>query len=148
MTYCKWFAIIIAVKTIAVIKQRGNRLTKPRKAISTILLQTKFPLTIKEIMNQLKKNDVYTDTVSIYRTVKLLLNLRCIQQIEFGDGKKRFEAVKENNHHHHIICDKCGKVEEIFFKDENYFALQLKKKTQYKIHRHSLEFFGLCQNCY
>jgi len=130
------------------IKQQGNRLTKPRKLITDILTKVKYPLTVQEIQSLLKKDGVNINLTSIYRTNKLLVLARLIDEIDWGDGKKRYEIVRKKIHHHHLICEKCGAVENVTFEDERWLMNKIKKKTDFQIKRHVLDFFGLCQNCY
>jgi Fe2+ or Zn2+ uptake regulation protein len=73
--------------------------------------------------------------------------LAVINEIEFGDGKKRYELISSHSyHHHHLVCNSCGIIEEVEF-EENILLAQVNRKSNFKIERHQLEFFGLCPNC-
>lgn len=135
------------IQVLKKIKQQGNRLTKPRKLIIEIFTKVRYPLTAQEIQTFLKKESINIDFTSIYRTISLLISVGLIDEINWGDGKKRYEIIRRKKHHHHLVCDNCGAVENIVFKDEQWLIDKIKRKTKFQIKRHSLEFFGLCQNC-
>lgn len=121
----------------------GKRFTKPRKAIFHALTNFEKPVTIKEIYHFLKNS---IDLASIYRTLDLMKQSAVVNEIEFGDGKKRYELVTGKNHHHHLVCENCGDVTDIEMKEEQLLN-KIKTKNDFRIKRHELEFFGLCQNC-
>ena len=121
------------------------RMTKPRKAILDSLFHFRKPVTAREIYSYLKNKGIKVDLASIYRNLSFLPKIKPVQEYEFGDGKKRYEMVKRD-HHHHLVCQKCGDVEDIEMKEKELLD-KVETKSNFKIERHSLEFFGLCQNC-
>jgi Fur family transcriptional regulator, ferric uptake regulator len=127
-------------------KKIGTRLTKPRKSIFQALSDFSKPSTVKEINLYLQNKKIKVNLTSIYRTLSLMTKSGIINEIEFGDGKKRYEKVEDNSHHHHLICENCKSVEDISLK-ETTLLKEVKKQSSFKVKKHSLEFFGLCQNC-
>ncbi|MBI5127372.1 transcriptional repressor [Candidatus Roizmanbacteria bacterium] len=121
----------------------GIRYTKPRKLIFKALNHFSKPVSAAEI-NFYLKNKI--DLTSIYRTLELMKKINIIEETEFGDGKKRYELMKNNKHHHHLVCENCGDVENIEMKEDNLLD-KVKNKSSFLIKEHKLEFFGLCPNC-
>lgn len=116
--------------------------TNLRKKIYNIFNAKKDPIDAIELTQKIKVNKT-----SIYREIKRLLELGFIKEVEFGDGKKRYEATFLT-HHHHLVCTKCGDVKDVelekdLFEDEKYIT----KKYSFLIQRHNLEFFGVCKKC-
>ena len=105
------------------------------------LSKSKSPVDASMLVEKLKVNKT-----TVYRQIEKLLQQNLIIEVEFGDGKKRYELKNENHHHHHLICNKCGKLEDIKL-NEDIILSEISKKTNFKIESHSLEFFGLCVNC-
>lgn len=114
------------------------RMTKARKAVMEIFDEAKFPLTAMEVNKNLDVNKT-----TIYRELEFLVAQNFLNEVNFGDGSLRFEKTK--HHHHHLVCDNCGKVQEIELDEKKLFN-SLSRKN-FEITRHNLEFFGLCQNC-
>lgn len=105
-----------------------------------LLEKNKFPLDANTLVSKLKVNKT-----TVYRQIDKLILDEKIVEIELGDGKKRYE-INGSNHHHHLICDKCGKLEDITL-NENVILNEVSKKSMFKVKRHNLEFFGLCVDC-
>ncbi len=129
-------------QTFIQLKELGLRMTPIRKNIVEILYQAKSPLSVGDILTRLKANKT-----TVYREMDSLLYHGLLNSIDLGDGTKRYE-LSTKGHHHHLICIKCKSITELhladdFTKEEALIASQEK----FKVLRHALEFFGLCQSC-
>ena len=123
---------------VNVLRESGAKLTFPRKLIIENLQTKSKPLTLKEIHNLCKK----VDFTSVYRSIKLFEELGIVEEIVFADKKVRYKIVS-NIHHHHIICSECGEIKELPI----CLLSEIKKLTNYKITKHTLEFLGICPAC-
>jgi len=121
------------------------RKTTSRDAILSCIKNSHIPLSIDDIKNLLKKNHIQIDEATIYRNMKTFVEKGELIQIDFQEGKFRYESASLP-HHHHIVCEKCGAVENVPVKEDSLLK-QLRIKTKFKVMRHSLEFFGLCNKC-
>jgi Fur family ferric uptake transcriptional regulator len=120
------------------------RVTNPRVEILQILRANHNPLTISEIHSKIKSKA--TDLATVYRTINSFLKFNIVNEVDFKDEFKRYELIFDRHHHHHIVCKVCKKVEDIDFCVGDKIEKDLKKRG-YKNISHSLEFFGICQNC-
>jgi Fe2+ or Zn2+ uptake regulation protein len=133
-------------KIINQLKQQGCRITKVRKLIVQTFQQRRLPITELEIRNALRHKGTTANKTTIYRELGVLKKLRLINEVEFGDGKKRYEL--DRDHHHHLICIGCKKIGEIrASSDVAHMEQQIKKQKCFMVTSHALEFFGLCQKC-
>lgn len=105
-----------------------------------ILKKSKKPVDAAVLVNKLGVNKT-----TVYRQIEKFVKEGLILEVEFGDGKKRYE-LGSLDHHHHLICKKCKKIEDIAL-DEDIVLKEVVKKTNFKVESHSLEFFGLCIDC-
>jgi Fur family ferric uptake transcriptional regulator len=128
---------------IDLLNAKSQRITAPRLEILKILRRNHHPLTISEIHNKLGEN---FDLATVYRTINLFLKIRLVSEIDFKDDFKRYELLYDRHHHHHIICRKCKKVENVDACILQEVEKDLKSKG-YKEISHSLEFFGVCEEC-
>lgn len=126
------------------LKKQTSRWTKPREEVLNTL--SKHPKTAQEIYKELKENGSTIDLASVYRTLDLFVKINIIQEIDLGEGKKRYELIEKNHHHHHLVCNKCGAIEDIEMK-EDALIKEVCKKSKFKVQKHKLEFFGLCEKC-
>lgn len=126
-------------------KKTGYKLTAPRRDLLSTL-SSSTPLSAQEVFAILKQKGCTVDLVTVYRTLELFHTLGIVNKIQFEDHTARYELVSDKDHHHHLVCIKCGAVEEVEA-NEAILLKQIRFKTDFKIMRHSLEFFGLCKRC-
>ena len=128
------------------LKTKGYKLTPVRRTIIEVLLQTSDPLSITDLIEKLKLKKLIPNKTTLYREVTFLKNMQVLQEVEFGDGKKRYEI--SHTHHHHIVCIKCNIIKDVpMEKDLNATEQKILNKMGFKPIGHSLEFFGLGSNC-
>ncbi len=129
------------------LRSHSHRVTGPRRAILKILQKHPHPLTSKEILAAMSKDEC--DLATIYRAMHLLERIGLVNQFDFGDGFARYELVTEARepHHHHLICRDCSRVIEL----DECFSQALEKRIAsrhgFKAVTHRLEFFGICPEC-
>jgi len=129
------------------LKEMKYRLTACRKVIISIFENSDIPLTVQEINRFLKRSGIRVNKTTIYRELDLLKRLGFVKEVEFGDGKKRFENAAAS-HHHHFVCQNCESVSDIKINKEfEKLEQKLVKPRNFQVTDHILEFFGLCRNC-
>lgn len=118
----------------------GTRNTKIKNQILEIFETAKYPISASEIISKVKANKT-----TVYRELLIFSRDGILKEVEFGDGRKRYE-LSGRGHHHHLICSKCKKIDDVIL-DEKYLLKEVKEKSNFKIEDHSLEFFGICASC-
>jgi Fur family ferric uptake transcriptional regulator len=125
--------------------QLSFKKTPARLAINDFFSSVNTPVDVEQIVQHLRSQKLETNKVTVYRILDFLFKNRIINRVEFGEGKYRYELKK--NHHHHLVCTNCGKIEEV----EGDFLKKMEddifKSKKFKVESHSLEFFGLCEDC-
>jgi Fur family ferric uptake transcriptional regulator len=125
----------------------ASKETKAHRAILSVLQAGCAPLAETELRSRLLKRGVRVNKTTIYRQLAGLKERGVVREIDFGDGKKRFES-NAGEHHHHLVCTKCERVDEIRLDGEfAQFEKTISKNKRFTILDHSLEFFGLCAKC-
>ena len=128
------------------LKSSGYKMTPVRKNLIEVLLNSDTPLSIEEIGDLLESKGLTPNKTTLYREVEFLKGEELLQEIDFGDGKKRFEI--SSSHHHHIVCINCKTVVDVPMEEDlDSKEKQILLKFKFKPIGHSLEFFGLCSNC-
>lgn len=85
------------------------------------------------------------DKVTIYRILETFYKKDLVKRLEFGEGKYRYELAGDD--HHHLICESCGKVEDISDCHISELEKEISQKKKFLVKRHQLEFFGVCSSC-
>lgn len=128
------------------LKAEGYKITKQRQAILEILAEGPAHLTAEEVYRRVRAKKPTTSFATVYRTLDLLRELNLVNQLDFGDGHRRYEVSQKGNHHH-LICTECGAVHEIPAKP---FA-EIDKEAEENLHftpvSHRFAIYGVCANC-
>lgn len=126
------------------LKKLALKVTVSRLGVIDALIHAKTPLRIQDIKNFSKLKN--TNLATVYRIINNLVELRVVSSPALGGQEAYFEL--ENSHHHHLVCEKCGRIEELSGCQSPDIAVGvLNKKGFSKVLRHSLEYFGLCRKC-
>ena len=128
-----------------ILQQYDLKSTPARIAVLSFLDERRQPLDADTIYDHLRSEHDQADKVTIYRTLDTFYQKGLINRLDFREGKYRYELSDDD--HHHLICEVCGRVEDI--PDCNVVSLlhKLNKETGFLVKHHSLEFFGVCQLC-
>jgi len=131
----------------AEIRRGDRRLTSQREAILETLRRHPHPLTNKQIHAAMGED--CCDLATVYRSMKLLVELGLVERFDFGDGVARFELAGHHpgDHHHHLICTRCQTVLELEECFPEEFQQRIAEKYGFAEVTHKLEFFGLCPDC-
>jgi len=131
-------------KLIKEFKKKGYKLTPQRRLILEILSEEKH-ISAEEIFERIKFSQPNVSFGTVYRNLNILLELELIKQLDFKDGRTRFELNK--SHHHHLICLSCGSAVEI---QSCPFSSEVHKAAvsqNFSIKSHNFEVYGYCRNC-
>ncbi len=137
-----------AQKIITQLKTAGFRQTQLRTALIGVFAAKHAPLDYIDITRALREKNLSPNKTSIYRELDFLLGQSLIQEIDLGEGKKRYEVLDHDDHHHHLVCEKCHSIDDIHLGEDlvqEEQAIFLNKK--FLVKKHMLEFFGLCHKC-
>jgi Fur family ferric uptake transcriptional regulator len=124
----------------------GCRWTRPRQEVLEVFRQNPKPITVQDAFDKLGGRR--TDLASVYRTVNLFVKHGVAVAVDTVGDSRRYElsdAYRE--HHHHVICQVCGRVEDIVNCALAKLEEQVSKLTHFKILHHDLKFVGLCGEC-
>ncbi len=120
------------------------QVTPARVATMQLFESHDTPLDAQHLIDHLQK-DLGIDRVTVFRIINAFVEKGLLRKVEFGEGKARYELNK--GEHHHLICEQCGKIEDISDCNIGELEKDIKKKKGFLVRQHSLEFFGLCKDC-
>jgi Fur family ferric uptake transcriptional regulator len=126
---------------------QGLKSTRQRELILEEFLRAGAHLSTEDLYLRLRRNFPRIGYATVHRTLKLFAECGIAEQRHFGDGQARYEASSHDEHHDHLICIACGKIVE--FEDGRIEQLQdeVAGEHGFRIERHRLELYGLCQAC-
>jgi Fur family transcriptional regulator, ferric uptake regulator len=132
------------------LKNRGYRLTKQRLVLYKLFCEQPDGehLSAEELFDKLKTAGIEISLATTYRTLKLLVNLGLIRELDFAEGHKHYELNKpESPPHHHLICVGCAATLE--FTEDTLMMLGQRVAQDFKFQVVDVQFkvFALCPTC-
>ena len=121
--------------------------TQQREAVAATVFFADGHLSAGDIESALDADGTHVGKATIYRTLELLDRAGLIEQHDFGEGFKRFEARSGQGHHEHLICVACGGVVEFSSDRLERMNALIAEQHGFRHHHHRLEIYGVCQAC-
>lgn len=136
----------IHMNVSTLLEQARIRITSARTAVLEVIVFSVVPVSIQEIESGKKVADLQLDQVTIYRIIHLFMEKNLVKQVDFFEGKFRYEFAGLP-HHHHIFCSFCGAVTDVQNCLKDTAIDDIEQTTGYTVSSHALEFFGKCSAC-
>lgn len=131
--------------------KKEYKLTARRALILKVLLENSGRhLCAEEIHTLVRQKAPDVGLATVYRALELFAGSGIIRSLDFGDGKKRYEAtfLEDGMHqHHHLICIKCGEITEVNEDLLEELEERVKVKHRFTVTDHQLKIYGICRNC-
>lgn len=124
---------------------QGNK-TKQREIILQCVKTFKTHFSLRECVRLVQDTDEKIAEITVYRTLKVLVEKQILEEVELPDGTKKMELMK--GHHDHIFCKNCGNIIEFY--NEEIEALQKKvaKNNNVSILSHTMTLIASdCPKC-
>lgn len=128
-----------------VFKEKKLKLTPQRIAVYNYLKSTCEHPSAEIIYKALQADYPTMSLATVYKTLRVLVDVNLIQEINVGEGNFRYDGCVES--HPHIHCLNCSKVDDL--KNVNFDNLnaEISSKTDYMILSNKVYFYGLCPKC-
>jgi Fur family ferric uptake transcriptional regulator len=139
----------------ALVSEQGYRMTTPRRHVLDVLPASGAPLSVADIHERIRSRirSRRVSLASVYRTVNLLLRLGVVRATDAVGGPQRFEIGGPfGGHHHHLICQQCGRIEDLDgcpLGDAAWQAMnrRVRRTRKFRVVDHDLRLLGACHEC-
>ncbi len=130
----------------ATVRAAGHRVTKQRVMILDAVCEGGGHTTLGQIYARVRVIDRSVDRSTIYRSLKLFVDLGLVVSADMGNGETYYEIPKPQ-HHHHLVCRQCGRDLEIEHTLLQRMFDQVSQNYGFKADTDHLVLFGVCANC-
>lgn len=126
-----------------------QRYTRVRRGLVEAMAEAERPLTIPEILSS---HPDLTQS-SAYRNITTLIDAGVARRVAGSDDHGRFELAEElsGHHHHHLVCESCGKVDDVAPSPSLERALaqaaRVAAEQGYRVTDHRFDLVGYCPDC-
>ncbi len=129
------------------LKSKNLQQTTQRDLIVDEFSKAERHVSVEELYGLVRKKEPSIGQVTIFRTLKLLVDAKIAKPVNFGDKIVRYELRHGMKHHDHLICVQCGAIIEVLDAKLEKIQDQLCKKFNFIPNHHRLEIFGACEKC-
>jgi Fur family ferric uptake transcriptional regulator len=129
------------------LSRAGLKATRQRALIAKAFFATNTHISADSLYRKVSARDPRIGLVTVYRTLKLLMEAGLAHERQFGEGRALFEHASSDRHHDHMICTRCGKITEFENHQIETLQEQVARKFRFTIQHHKLELYGLCRAC-
>ncbi|WP_320668319.1 Fur family transcriptional regulator [Prochlorococcus sp. MIT 1307] len=130
--------------------QEGRRLTPQRRKILDLFenIGAGMHLSAEDVHHQLMEAKSRVSLATIYRTLRLLVEMGFLHELELSEGGHRFELASDDHpDHHHLVCVTCGRTEE-FENDHVVQAGRIAAEANgFKLIESTLNVRAICPGC-
>ena len=116
------------------------RNTRQKDLIYEVVVSSSCHLTADEVYNECIKSIPNISLGTVYRNLNSLVDSRKIRRIKMPNKIDRYDKTLI---HSHIICNKCGRIDDIFYE----YNILLPELLDYDVIDYDLCFNGICNDC-
>jgi Fur family zinc uptake transcriptional regulator len=133
--------------SIAVLRSRGYKVTKPRKEVLEVVEEAKVPVSPYDIGKMMERRGKHLDHVTIYRVLDLLCSLNLVHKVLSRGGFVKCGLLDRPGCHRFLVCRRCGEFQE--FSDEAlcHQESRIARSMGFQSEHHLTESSGLCRRC-
>ncbi|MEG2918498.1 MAG: Fur family transcriptional regulator [Clostridium sp.] len=128
-----------------VFKEKKLKLTPQRIAVYNYLKSTTEHPSAETIHKAIKADYPTMSLATVYKTLKVLVEVNLIQELNVGEGNFRYDG--SSYPHPHINCMCCSKVDDLEGVNFNHLNNSVKDDTNYDIISNKVYFYGICPQC-
>ncbi len=130
--------------------QQGRRLTPQRKRVLDLFQRIGGGkhLSAEEVHGKLLQSKSRVSLATVYRTLRLLVKMGFLNELELSEGGHRFELLSQDHpDHHHLVCVNCGRTEEFESEQVVLVGKQAAEKEGFKLLESTLNVRAICPKC-
>ncbi len=103
-------------------------------------------LSAQELHDRLRHAGSRTGLATVYRTLRMLVEDGVVDVLREDPVQLRYRVCSVE-HHHHLVCESCGRVEEIPECDVSEWAVRVARPRGFRVRTHRAEILGVCGTC-
>ncbi len=130
---------------LVLLRERGGRVTLPRRAIIAALLDARTHVTAERLAEDVQRAHPDIHRATIYRTLVRLSELGVVTHVHLGHGPSLYHLSVDD--HHHLVCDQCGTVVELPAGAFDALRRRVERDYGFHIDAHHFALGGRCAHC-
>jgi Fur family ferric uptake transcriptional regulator len=129
------------------LRARGERMTRPRKAVVSALAAQTRHVTAEELVEAVALVDARVHRASVYRSLETLTALGVVQHIHVGHGPTAYHLIGSVGVHPHAQCRSCGALVDLPAEVLDDVAARMRVATGFVLDGTHMALSGQCARC-
>ena len=130
---------------LARLGEAGLRATRQRRVIVETLLARPSHVTADDLTAVINERFPEVHAATVYRTLEVLESLGVVYRLANGHAPTQWHLTDHS--HQHLVCDRCGRVEEVANPAFARLAASLAKDHGFDVDLRHLAVGGVCASC-
>ena len=126
--------------------EKGVSMTPRRSSLLEALVDSPNHPGVSEIHQEVRRYFPGTSLATIYNTIELLKEAGQVLEIEFSGAANRYDGWRPEPHPH-LICDECGRIEDLDMAEIREPLETVSASTGYEITHTRSDYYGVCPEC-
>ena len=119
--------------------------TRSQTQVLELLKQLEDAVSAQDLYVQLRQHQISMGLATVYRALDSLKLEGSVQVRTLSSGESLYSLAKEDTHH--LTCVRCGSSSVMDECPVHGLESHLTESHRFQIFYHTLEFFGLCEQC-
>lgn len=124
----------------------GHRVTRQRAHILEAVCAGEGHTSLGDVYARVRKADRTIDRSTVYRALRLFVDLGIVVAADTGDGETYYEVARLEPHHH-LVCRKCEGEWEISDAALQAMFAEVHERHDFRVSTDHLVLFGYCGAC-
>ncbi|MGH3744861.1 MAG: Fur family transcriptional regulator [Mycobacteriales bacterium] len=121
------------------------RSTPQRRAVLDVIGRATDHPTAAEVLERVNVVLPGVGAATVYRTLGRLVESGQVAELRLGSGATRYD--RNVGHHEHLVCDRCGRVEDVVLDLDPHLLLPLSARPDFAVTGYDLRVHGVCHDC-
>ena len=122
-----------------------NRRTRSQNQVLELLKQLPEAISAQDLYAKLRQQQIRMGLATVYRALDSLKLEGTVQMRTLPSGESLYSLTKQDTHH--LTCVRCGTSAVMDECPVHGLESHLTASHHFQIFYHTLEFFGLCEQC-
>jgi Fur family peroxide stress response transcriptional regulator len=130
---------------IEALRRKGYKATSQRIAICRFALRSREHPGAQRIYSEVKSVHPTVSLATVYKTLRVLKELRRVQELAFAEGETRFDSNMEP--HANLVCRECGNISDVDDPVTRELIRRVAARARFTLVGQRLDIYGLCEKC-
>ena len=125
----------------------ARRMTRQRAAVLAAFRGSATFRSAQQVHQDLLAAGKQVSLATVYRNLRTLEEAGRLDSVRGADGEARYRLCATSSHHHHLVCEVCGRAEDLDLSAIEPAFLKVAATHGFELTSHDLELFGRCSDC-